>query len=166
MFFTTWVNMPQIPIYSVVFAILLYSFLPSRAFSRQMFLGMTLHKDSANAYNYVYTSRGTYFDNLYLSIHASYNMLMDYSSQVKKNIFLYLYREFQNLFGVIKQIYHIMEGYLRKILDLRSNLLRLAARTISQSFDWYILHIPLHNKIYLFKIIICSTGFIVVKGIL
>ena len=59
-----------------------------------------------------------------------------------------------NLFGVIKQIYHVMEGYLRKIPVLGQNFPRLAAREISQSLDWYFSQIPLHNMIYLFNIIL------------
>ena len=57
----------------------------------------------------------------------------------------------QNIFGVIKQIYHGMEVYLRKIPVLGPNFRRLAAWEISESLDWYFSQIPLHYMIYMFN---------------
>ena len=58
-------------------------------------------------------------------------------------------------FGVIKQIYHVIEGYLRKIpVERMLNFTSQKAREI-HSQDWYFSHIPLKNMLYLFNYTEC-----------
>ena len=65
---------------------------------------------------------------------------------------LFIQPVFQIIFGVIKQIYHAWEGYLRKIGVLRLNFPRHSAREIFSSLDWYFSQIPLPNMIYQYNV--------------
>ena len=58
------------------------------------------------------------------------------------------------IFGVIKEIYHVWEGYLRKIPVEGRKISRAERRGKFESEDWYFSQIPLPNMMYLFKILL------------